>query len=185
MLYRKVSDRIWGSLGLVLILLVLSTIRWGQRASEAPEMACGGRFFAEISGTVRNPGVYAFCKEINLYDLINKADGVKYSHFLPASFKDTPITSGNRIVLYGEKEGYRFAQEEMTAFQKVTLRIPISINHESYDGLMAIPGIGYELARAIVLERSKMGGFSRLDDLKSIRGIGPKLFEKVAPYVTL
>jgi competence protein ComEA len=185
MSYLKVSDRIGGSLCLILTLLVLLTIRWEKRAPEVPEAGCENRLFVEISGTVRNPGVYDFCKKADLYDLIIRAGGVMHPHLLSESFRKTSVTSGNRFVLYKEKGGYGFVRGEMTAFQKVTLNIPISINHESQEGLTALPGIGHGLARAIVLERSKMGGFSRLDDLKSIRGIGPKLFEKMASYVTL
>jgi competence protein ComEA len=73
----------------------------------------------------------------------------------------------------------------MSAFYKITLGIPISLNKESETGLTAIPGIGPGLAKAIVRERSERGGFQHLRDVLSVKGIGPKLYEKIKPYVIL
>jgi competence ComEA-like helix-hairpin-helix protein len=73
---------------------------------------------------------------------------------------------------------------EMSAFYKTTLGIPIYLNSESEMGLTAIPGIGLGLAKAIVEERTKRGGFKSLDELLSVNGIGEKLYRKVTPYLT-
>ena len=63
--------------------------------------------------------------------------------------------------------------------------MPIHLNRESETGLTAIPGIGLGLAKAIVDERSKRGGFRNLDELLSINGIGEKLYRKITPYLTI
>ena len=56
---------------------------------------------------------------------------------------------------------------------------------EKIKGLTAIPWIGMELAQAIVNERSKRGGFKQINEIMDIRGIGPRLYKKIKPYVTL
>jgi competence protein ComEA len=58
------------------------------------------------------------------------------------------------------------------------------LNSESKIGLTAIPGIGLGLAKAIVEERTKRGGFKSLDELLSVHGIGEKLYRKMTPYLT-
>jgi DNA uptake protein ComE-like DNA-binding protein len=73
----------------------------------------------------------------------------------------------------------------MSAFYKVTLGIPISLNTESLYGLTAIPGIGPSIARAIVRERDKRMGFQQKNEMLSIPGIGPILYKKVARYLRL
>lgn len=78
----------------------------------------------------------------------------------------------------------RFASE-MTAFQKMTLGMHISINLETLEGLTAVPGIGPGLARLIVRERNNRGRFKSLNEIKSIRGIGPVLYKRVSPYLIL
>jgi competence protein ComEA len=74
---------------------------------------------------------------------------------------------------------------EMSAFSKLTLGLPISLNRENEVGLTALPGIGTSLAHAIVWERQNRGGFKNLDELKDIRGIGKKLLEQIRPFLTL
>ena len=73
----------------------------------------------------------------------------------------------------------------MSAFYKFTLGIPLSLNEESEEGLTAIPGIGPGLAGVIVNERNKRGGFKDLDEIKTIYGIGEKVYKKIAPYIRL
>ena len=73
----------------------------------------------------------------------------------------------------------------MTAFQKMTLGMHVSVNLESLEGLTAVPGIGPELARLIVRERNTKGCFKSLNEIKTIRGIGPVLYKKVKPYLVL
>ena len=74
---------------------------------------------------------------------------------------------------------------EMSAFHKVTLGIPVNINRESVEGLTAIPGIGKSLALTIEAERKKRKGFKDINELKTIPGIGDKLFLKISPYIRL
>lgn len=47
----------------------------------------------------------------------------------------------------------------------------------------ALPGIGPDIARRIVLERQKNGPFYHLEDLLSVKGIGPKTLEKLRRYL--
>lgn len=50
---------------------------------------------------------------------------------------------------------------------------------------MEIDGIGEVRADAIIAYREKLGGYSSVEQLKDISGIGDKTFEKIAPYVTV
>jgi DNA uptake protein ComE-like DNA-binding protein len=74
---------------------------------------------------------------------------------------------------------------ELTAHQKITLGVPVNINMESADGLTALPGIGINLAQKIEKERIKRNGFTDINELRSIPGIGEKKFSKIAPHVRL
>lgn len=80
---------------------------------------------------------------------------------------------------------FHLEKDEMSAFHKVTLGIPININKESVKGLTAIPGIGNSLARTIIEERIKRNGFTDINELKTLTGIGEKLFAKIVPYIML
>lgn len=74
---------------------------------------------------------------------------------------------------------------EVSAFHRLTLGIPISINTDTAHGLTAVPGIGPKTAAAIVRAREREGGFRELKELMSIRGISASLYHKISPYLTL
>jgi len=71
------------------------------------------------------------------------------------------------------------------SFYKISLGLPISVNKESEEGLTALPGVGKNMAKAIVEERAKRGGFKSLDEIMGIPGIGPKFYVKMKPHLTL
>ena len=47
------------------------------------------------------------------------------------------------------------------------------------------PGIGEAKAKAIIDYRNQFGPFKSLADLMNVKGIGPKMLEKMKPYVGL
>ena len=48
---------------------------------------------------------------------------------------------------------------------------------------MQLPGIGPTLAKRIVESRQAAGPFADQDDLRRVRGIGPKTMEQIRPYL--
>jgi competence protein ComEA len=51
--------------------------------------------------------------------------------------------------------------------------------------LDALPGIGPVLARRIVEFRREHGPFRRVDELRAVRGVGPKLLERIRSSVAV
>lgn len=49
--------------------------------------------------------------------------------------------------------------------------------------LEALPGIGPAIARRIVEARARGAVFSRPEDLRRVRGIGPRTVARLAPYL--
>ncbi|NBC69486.1 hypothetical protein GT003_10830 [Paenibacillus sacheonensis] len=61
----------------------------------------------------------------------------------------------------------------------------IDVNHASAAELDALPGIGAAKANAIVADRERNGAFRSADDLQRVKGIGPKLVEKLKSLIVL
>jgi competence protein ComEA len=49
--------------------------------------------------------------------------------------------------------------------------------------LALLPAVGKTIAQAIVASRQADGPFGRHEDLRRVRGIGPKTFAKIQPYL--
>jgi competence protein ComEA len=61
----------------------------------------------------------------------------------------------------------------------------VSLNSADLTALESIPGIGPVKAGAILQYREEVGGFSSVEELLDVTGIGPATLESIRPYVTL
>ncbi|WP_340025252.1 helix-hairpin-helix domain-containing protein [Paenibacillus sp. FSL K6-1096] len=59
----------------------------------------------------------------------------------------------------------------------------INVNTADAKALMDLPGIGEKKAQAIIDFRSSKGAFRSANELGKVKGIGPKLLEKLKPLV--
>src|SRR5271169_4407105 len=62
---------------------------------------------------------------------------------------------------------------------------PINLNTASSEQLQQVPGIGPVTAEKILQMRKSYGAFKSVDDLRAVRGIGPKRLEKMRKYLTV
>lgn len=76
-----------------------------------------------------------------------------------------------------QKQNYTLLVEE--------IKVQMSINEAAMSELMNLPGIGPSIAQRIVEYREMNGEFKKLEDVKKVKGIGDKLFQKILPYIKL
>ncbi|MDL2233746.1 helix-hairpin-helix domain-containing protein [Ruminococcaceae bacterium OttesenSCG-928-L11] len=60
---------------------------------------------------------------------------------------------------------------------------PLDLNRATEEELALVPAIGDVTARRIVQYRQWLGGYSSLEQLMEIRGIGEKTWQTIAPYL--
>jgi len=60
-----------------------------------------------------------------------------------------------------------------------------NINTATKDELVALPGIGPAKAQAILDHRKAHGSFKSVEELKDVKGIGAKRFEKLKPELAI
>jgi competence ComEA-like helix-hairpin-helix protein len=61
----------------------------------------------------------------------------------------------------------------------------LDLNRAGAAELDALPGVGPVLAARIVEQRRRFGPFRRVDDLRAVRGVGPRLLARLRPLVSV
>jgi competence protein ComEA len=64
-----------------------------------------------------------------------------------------------------------------------TAQFQVDINSANWPELSQLPGIGESLARRIVESREQNGPFADHQELRRVRGIGPRTLERISPYL--
>jgi competence protein ComEA len=188
MAYGRGSDNGVQGEGLLVLFLVIVTLFClhsifdGKTAGEG---FCSDAIYVGVDGAVRYPGVYPLCGDDTMELLIKRAGGIDGLDNLPAGLNDIPLETGVRLTFKDDDGRLEVCPDDIPAFYKFTLGIPVSINRESEEGLTAIPGIGPRLAGAIVRDRDTRGGYKALSEIKDVPGIGDKTYKKILPYVEL
>ena len=59
----------------------------------------------------------------------------------------------------------------------------LDLNRATADELEALPGIGAVLAQRVIVFRESAGRFRTVEDLRGVKGIGAKKFERLKPLV--
>ena len=179
---QRIGERAPGLLVLLLILLLLHLLKPAPYRLGAETIPCESPVYAQIKGEIRHPGVYSFCAPPTVGELIRKAGGLWEGSLPDPDLRLIP-NSGITVTKKGGTLGVQL--HEIPSFYKITLGLPVSVNTESEEGLTALPGVGKNMAKAIVEERAKRGGFKTLDEIMGISGIGPKLYARMKRHLTL
>lgn len=88
-----------------------------------------------------------------------------------------PASGKQRQLAAGKTDG--MAASALTADGRVVL------NRAGLTELQRLPGIGAKRAQAILELRQRLGRFRRTSDLLRIKGIGPRLLERISPQLVL
>ena len=97
---------------------------------------------------------------------------------------DAPATSAPTEVLTSAPDVTE-ATEAKTTAPAVSVQYPLNLNTCTAAELMTISGIGEARASAIIAYREYLGGYTDVEQLKNISGIGDGIFAKIEPYVTV
>ena len=61
----------------------------------------------------------------------------------------------------------------------------ININTANIEEWVSLQGIGEKKAESIVEHREKIGSFATIDDLKTVKGVGDKIFNKIKHLIVV
>ena len=167
---------------LALLILGLLYFRFYLHSTPPSYKGTVQEFIVEVSGEVRNPGIYIFQYPPVLRESIEKAGGLKEDAFFNTALSSEILETGTLITIVKESN-IKVKLGRMQANKLLIFSIPLDINRVSMEDLCLIPGIGESLAREIVAYRERRKGFRSVEELKQVKGIGEKKYQSLKTYL--
>jgi competence protein ComEA len=140
----------------------------------------------EVSGEVRNPGIFIFKNPPTLMEAIEKAGGLKEPAIFEKDSSSEVLETGTLLIT--KKESYQEIKvklERMEVKKLLVFSIPLDLNRVSVEDLCLIPGIGESLAREIVTYRERRRGFRSVEELKNVKGVGEKKYQSFKGFFVI
>jgi competence protein ComEA len=154
----------------------------GSGAATANASPTGPPIIVDVTGWVREPGVYGFAQGDRVIDAVERAGGAKPNADLSGLNLAAPLTDGTQVVV--PKSGGAAVGATGSAGGATTGGL-LNINTASAADFESLSGIGEVLAAAIVDYRTQNGPFASVDDLEDVSGIGPATLEEIRDQITV
>ena len=143
----------------------------------------------QIGGEIINPGVYTLDGSNRLNDLIDMSGGLTEDADLTRINFAAIINDGDFIFIASKDEVIPLNSRDTTinlpTEEPDTFIYPLNLNEASQVALESLPGIGEVKASAIIEYRELIGGFTAINELIYVKGIGPATLESIRDLVTV
>ncbi|WP_245764737.1 ComEA family DNA-binding protein [Nonomuraea jiangxiensis] len=131
-----------------------------------------------VAGKIRNPGVYLLPSGSRVTDAVTAAGGVSRGASTGALNLARRLIDGEQIVV-GPSTGS--APPGTPVLDPATAIL--DLNSATPDQLEELPGVGEVLAARIAEFRTSHGGFTSVEQLREVNGIGPRKFDEIKAKV--
>ncbi len=172
-----------------LIALVLAVMAWrsmgggGDEGSTAPAARIERRAdvpkmtLVHVAGEVRRPGVYRVGGDSRVIQAVRIAGGPTRRADLTRLNLAAPLADGQQVVIPARPR----PGAQGGAVTAAGASGPVSLSSATAADLEALDGVGPALAARIIAWRDSRGGFSSVDQLDDVPGIGPARMEALRP----
>lgn len=152
----------------------------GEEGIPRPSPGPAAVVVVDVAGKVRHPGLRTLPRGSRVADALRAAGG-------PLHQVDTTGLNLARVLADGEQilVGAAGAGTQPVGGTAGPSTAPVSLNAATVDQLDALPGVGPVLARHIIDYRDSHGGFTAVDQLRQVAGIGDRKLADIRPLVTL
>ena len=144
-----------------------------------------GTVTVDVAGKVRHPGIAVLDPGARVVDALEAAGGARPGVDLTGLNLARVLVDGEQVVVGGPAPSGAAAAASPPAGAPggpVTL---VNLNTATESELDTLPEVGPVTAASILQWRDQHGGFTSVDELLEVDGIGEVTLGKLAPYVTV
>ena len=152
----------------------------------------GGPSVVQVAGAVRRPGVYRLPAGSRVQDAVRRAGGRAHGGDVDAVNLAAKVADGQRIVVPKRVSAAGGAAAVASApapapgsTDPPADTAPIDLNTATAEQLDTLDGVGPATVAKILEFRTQHGGFTSVDDLAQIPGIGEKRLAALKPKVVV
>ncbi len=151
-----------------------------------------------VAGAVKRPGVVRMAADARVQDAIQTSGGAKPTAALDELNLAAKLVDGTQLFVPGKGQAAEVAEAYRGGGSEAYRAKPkassgggtpgtgsISLNSAGASQLDRLPGVGPATAAKILEYRRAHGGFSSIDELLSVKGIGPKKLAAMRKFVRL
>ncbi|MGN9838011.1 helix-hairpin-helix domain-containing protein [Nonomuraea sp. H19] len=143
-----------------------------------PTPSATAKVTIHVAGKIRKPGVYLLPAGARVADAVSAAGGVARGASTGSLNLARRLIDGEQIVV-GATAGPGAPGLAVTDPAAAVL----DLNAATTEQLEQLPGVGEVLAARITEFRDSHGGFSSVDQLREVSGIGPRKFDEIKTKV--
>jgi len=149
------------------------------------DAAAGGRVVVHVAGAVRDPGVYKLPSDARVDDAVARAGGATRRADLGGLNLAAKVEDGRQVLVPERpRRGAPAPPSGATAADPAKGQ-PLNLNTATLEQLDTLSGVGPTTAQKILDYREELGGFSSIEELGEIPGIGDKRLASLREEVTL
>lgn len=155
----------------------------------------GAAVAVHVSGQVKKPGLVTVPATARVNDAIQAAGGASAEADPDQLNLAASVRDGEKIYVPAQGETVPASPQNparktdsMQSFStkpQSNVVGKISLNTASSVELEQLPGVGPATAAKILEYRSSRGSFKSIEEIQEVKGIGPKKFEKMRPFLAL
>ena len=177
-------------------------------SSVAPAPPPKSEITVHVTGAVKSPGVYYLSTDARVHEAIEKAGGrtsqadihglnlaakirdgeqidVPEIRQIPAVKQDPSISNAAQENTIPTSPDLSVTPQPSMRRSALSAESRININTAPSQELQTLRGIGPAMAQRIIEYRQTSGGFSSVDDLTNVKGIGEKTLERIRASITV
>ncbi len=136
----------------------------------------------DVAGKVRHPGIAVLRQGARVIDALRAAGGARPGVDLGGLNLARVLSDGEQVVVGRPTAAGPIASDPASGSPVTGL---VNINTADETALESLPEVGPVTAQAIITWRGQHGGFSSVDQLLDVDGIGDATLAKLTPYVTI